>query len=137
MSKGKSYRLDSSRSRHFSEPVRKLIVEKVKNGSFSVSEASRLWDVSKTSIYNWLKSSGVPHNTRTVVEMDSEGKRLKELEARIAELEQALGRKTLENDYLNKLIDITKEMDGIDVRKKGVTPPSTGSGTTDSSTPTK
>jgi len=103
----------------------------------TVAEASRLWSVSQTSIYRWILKSGVIKNARQVVEMESEGHKLKEMESRIAELEQALGRKQMELDFVNKLVDISEEELGVDIRKKGSTPRSTGSGNTASSTPTK
>jgi hypothetical protein len=68
--------------------------------------------------------------------MESESYKTKELEARIKELESALGRKQMELDFLNKMIEIGKEEFGIDLKKKLVTPPSTGSGTINRNIPT-
>ena len=51
------------------------------------------------------------------MQMDSEQYRSRELEKKIRELEAALGRKQLEIDYLNKLIEIAGEDMGIDLKK--------------------
>lgn len=131
------FKLDSRRSRSFSEPLRAHIVEKIKKRELSVSQSSRLWGISLTTLYKWLHQSGVPKNTRQVMELDSEGLRLKQMESRIAELEQALGRKQMELDFVNKMVDLSEEHFKIDIRKKGSTSHSSGSGNTDRSSPTK
>ena len=69
--------------------------------------------------------------------MESESYKTKELEKRIQELEAALGRKQLEIDFLNKLIDLGKEELGVDLKKKLFTPPFNGSETTNQNTNTK
>ena len=69
--------------------------------------------------------------------MDSESYKTKELEKKIQELEAALGRKQMEIDFLNKLIDQGKEELGVDLKKKPFTPPSSGSGSTKGNTDTK
>lgn len=130
------FELKGDYCRRFSDPLRRHIVEKIKKGDFTVKEASRLWSVSTNSIYRWLHRYGVAKNSRQVVEMKSEGKKLSEMESRIRELEQSLGRKQMELDYLNKLVDITEDELKVNIRKKGSTPPSTGSVNTDTPMPT-
>ena len=68
--------------------------------------------------------------------MDSEAYKSKELEKRVKELEAALGRKQLEVDFLNRLIEQGKEELGVDLKKKSFTPPSDGSKETKGSTGT-
>ena len=72
-----------------------------------------------------------------VVQMESESYKTKELEKKIKDLEAALGRKQLEVDFLNKMIEIGKEELGIDLKKKFSTPPFNGTGLTKDSTDTK
>jgi hypothetical protein len=62
--------------------------------------------------------------------MDSEQYRSKELEKKVAELEAALGRKQMEIDYLNKLIEIAGQDIGIDLKKNISMPASIGTGKT-------
>jgi len=125
--------------RVFSEPLRKKLVSDIELGKKSVCEVSRENAVSETAIYKWLNkySRHLHSNKRLVVEMESEGHKTKELERRIQELEAALGRKQMEVDFLNKMIEIGSAEVGIDLKKKFGTPPFTGSGSTKDSTDTK
>ena len=66
--------------------------------------------------------------------MESEDYKSKQLEKRVQELEAALGRKQLEIDFLNKMIEKGKEELGVDLKKKFFTPPFSGSEVTGSST---
>jgi transposase len=66
--------------------------------------------------------------------MKSESYKTKELEKKIKELEAALGRKQLEIDFLNKMIEISKDELGIDLKKKFSTPPFSGSDSTKKNT---
>lgn len=115
--------------RCFSEEVRRKIVKDIENGKASVSGVHREYDVSFTTIYRWLyKYSRHLHKGQvTVVQMKSEAYKTKELEKQIKDLEAALGRKQMEIDFLNKMIDIGKEELGVDLKKKYSTPPSIGS----------
>jgi hypothetical protein len=97
-----------------------------------VLKASRELNVSYQAVYSWLKkfSPILYPNTTIVVQMESEQYKSKELEKRIAELEAALGRKQLEIDFLNKMIEIADKDLGIDIKKNIVTPVSSGSNKT-------
>ena len=99
---------------------------------------SREYQVSYQAVYAWLrKFSSNLYPTTIVVQMKSEQYKTKELEKRIADLEAALGRKQMEIDFLNKMIEIADKDLGTDIKKNIVTPASTGSnktiGKTDSS----
>ena len=48
---------------------------------------------------------------------DSQAYKIKEMEARIKELEQAVGQKQMNIDYLEKMIDMAKEHFDIDIKK--------------------
>jgi len=124
--------------RIFSEALKKKIVKDIEDGKAGIGAVIREYDVTSTSVYRWLvKYSRHLHKEQvTVVQMASEAYKSKELERKIQELEAALGRKQMEIDFLNKMIDIGKEEYGIDLKKKPSTPPSTGSENTKGSTPT-
>lgn len=125
--------------RLFSEPVKRQVVQDVEAGKATVRNASRELGVAEQTIYRWLNkySRHLQSSKRIVIEMESEAYKSKELEKRIQELEAALGRKQLEIDFLNKMIEIGKEELGIDLKKKFSTPPFTGSAQKNSSTGTK
>lgn len=124
--------------RTFSESLKRKIVSDIENGKTSVTAVHREYEVVTSTVYRWLHkySRHLQKTIKTVVQMESESYKTKELEARIKELESALGRKQMELDFLNKMIEIGKEEFGIDLKKELVTPPSTGSGTINRNIPT-
>ena len=123
-------RISLRQRRIFSDKLKKKIVKDIETGKVSVTAVSREYQVSIASIYLWLKKfSGHLHSSTTLVmQMDSEQYRSKELEKKVIELEAALGRKQMEVDYLNKLIEIAGEELGTDIKKNISIPASGGSG---------
>ena len=123
-------RISLRQRRIFSDKLKKKIVKDIESGKVSVTAVSREYEVSIASIYLWLKkfSSHLHSSTTLVMQMDSEQYRSKELEKKVIELEAALGRKQMEVDYLNKLIEIAGEELGTDIKKNISIPVSDGSG---------
>ena len=105
--------------RIFSDVLKKKIVKDIEAGKVNIVGVSREYQVSQNAVYMWLKKfSAHLHPTTTIVmQMDSEQYRTKELEKKIAELEAVVGRKQLEIDFLNKLIEIADEDMGTDIKK--------------------
>jgi transposase-like protein len=120
------------KSRQYSEEFKKQIVADYESGEYSVAQLERLHGVSDQSIYNWIyKFSTFNKKGFRVVEMkDSSDKKMKEMEARIKELEAALGRKQIQVEYFEKMIELAKSELDIDIKKNYSTPQSTGSGKT-------
>lgn len=125
--------------RIFSEALKKKAVQEIEGGKATVSAISREYGTSFQSVYSWLNkySRHLQSSRRIVIEMESEGYKTKELEKRIQELEAALGRKQLEIDFLNKMIEKGREELGVDLKKKFCTPPFIGLEVTSSSTDIK
>jgi transposase len=125
--------------RFFSEAIKKKAVEDIEKGKATVLAVSREYGTSFQTVYSWLNkySRHLKSSKRIVIEMESEGYKTKALEKRIQELEAALGRKQLEIDFLNKMIEKGEEELGIDLKKKFFTPPFSGSEATGSSMDTK
>lgn len=125
--------------RIFSEALKKKAVKDIESGKASVLAVCREYQVSQQSVYNWLNnySRHLQSQQKIVVQMDSEAYKTKELQKHIQELEAALGRKQLEVDFLNRLIDQGKEELGVDLKKKFFTPLFTGSEQTKGSMDTK
>ena len=115
--------------RIFSESLKRKIVKDLEQGKFTVAQASRDYSVSFQSIYNWLEKYSTLYDkqVRIVVEEKSESLRSNELEKENKELQAALGRKQLEVEFLNKLIERAGDELGVDIKKKLSTTPSTGS----------
>lgn len=105
--------------RRFSEDVKRKVVSDVEAGKSTVRQASREILVSEQTIYRWIYkySRYLKKNKVMVVEDKSESYRTKELEKRLKEAEAALGRKQMEIDFLNKLIEFADEEFNIDIKK--------------------
>ena len=118
--------------RQFTEEFKRQVVREFENGSLSVVQLSKVYSLSSQQIYNWIyKFSTFNEKGSRIVEMrDSSAAKLKEMEQRIKELEQAVGQKQIKIDYLEKMIDIAKTDLNIDIKKNYNTPPSGGSGKT-------
>lgn len=118
--------------RQYSEEFKQRIVADFENGKFSVPQLEKLHGVSNGTIYRWIyKFSTFNEKGFRIVEMkDSSNQKMKALEARVKELESAVGRKQIMIDYLEKMMDIAKEELDIDIKKNFGTPQSAGSGKT-------
>ena len=118
MSKAK-VKLSLKPRRIFSDNLKKKIVKDIELGKVSVLGASREYEISEQTVYRWLKkfSTHLHPSTTLVMQMDSEQYRSKELEKKVLELQAALGRKQMEIDYLNKLIEIAGQDLAIDLKK--------------------
>ena len=121
-----------SKHRKFSDEFKRQIVNEYESGKFSVFQLSKLHGMSRSMIYNWIyKFSTFNEKGFRVIEMkDSSSKKMQELEARNKELEAALGRKQIQLDYLEKMVELAKSELNIDIKKNYSTPQSTGSGKT-------
>ncbi|MGO2294993.1 MAG: transposase [Psychroflexus halocasei] len=115
--------------RTYSEEFKRQVVQDFESGQFSVLQLEKLHGISNVSIYNWIyKFSTFNEKGSRIVEMkESSTQKLKELQARIKELEAIVGRKQISIDYLEKMIDIAKDELDIDIKKNSNTPQSTGS----------
>ena len=120
------------RRRVFSEDFKLKIVREYESGQYSVSELGIIYDIASQNIYEWIyKYSNYNKKSIQVVEMkDSQADKLKRMEARIKELERAVGQKQMNIDYLEKMIDLAKEHYDIDIKKNSNTLHSGGSKTT-------
>ena len=111
------------RFRRFSEDFKLKIVNEYESGEFTVLEIAKIYDLYPKVIYDWIyKYSKYNKQSIQVVEMkDSQAHKMKQLEARIKELEQAVGQKQMNIDYLEKMIDLAKEHYDIDIKKNSNT----------------
>lgn len=120
------------KQRKYSVEFKKRIVADFESGKFSVLQLEKLHGVSNSTIYNWIyKFSTFNEKGFRIIEMkDSSNQKMKELEARVKELESVVGRKQIMIDYLEKMMEIAKEELDIDIKKNFGTQPSPGSGKT-------
>lgn len=120
------------KQRKYSEEFKKRLVTDFEKGKFSVPQLEKLHGVPHATLYRWIyKFSTFNERGFRVIEMkDSSNKKMKELEARVKELERTVGRKQIMIDYLEKMMEIAKDELDIDIKKNFGTPQSTGSGKT-------
>jgi transposase len=118
--------------RRYSEEFKREIVSIFESGKLSVLQIQKLYGVNNSNVYNWIyKFSTFNEKGYRIVEMkDSSIEKMKELELKVRELEQAVGQKQIKIDYLEKIIDIANDELKIDIKKNSSTQQSTGSKTT-------
>ena len=126
-------------SRVFSEEVQRAAVIQFESCKMSVTAVCRQYGVTAPTVYRWINkySRHLQSGHIMVVQMESEAQKNEQLLKKIAELEAALGRKQMEVDFLNKMIEIGKEELGVDLKKKLFTPPFSGSESTNENTATR
>ena len=118
--------------RTFSPNLRKEVVRLIESGKLSMAAASREYQVSKTAIYRWIYRYSTYNQKGAVLvaDQDSQSEKLKQMQQRIAELEQAVGHKQMQIDYYEKFIDLASEEVGQDLKKKYGSAASSGSSNT-------
>jgi transposase-like protein len=113
-------RKEKKQIRHFSEPFKKEKVKQIEEKKVTVLQLSRIYEVSETAIYKWIrkysKFAGI--NERVVIEKESEGQKMMELMREKAELERLVGQKQIEIEYLKKVIEFGSELTETDIKKK-------------------
>jgi transposase-like protein len=111
--------LNENYNRTFSDEFKKSVVKDLVKGLVKIKDVCELHNVTRTSVYKWLYLySNTPKGTKTVIQMESEAHKTKELYDRVSRLERVIGQKQLEIDYLSKLIQISSEDLGFDLKKK-------------------
>ncbi len=108
------------RMRRFSETFKREKVAELESKKITVAQLSRIYEVSRTSVHNWISLYGKlkTKGERMVVEKESESCRTDSLLQKVKELEQLIGQKQVEVEYLNKVIELGSEAVGEDIKKK-------------------
>ncbi len=110
----------NKRKRTFSTAFKQEKVKQIESKQVTVLQISRLYDVSDTSVYNWIKLYGSckQKGERIVIEKESEAKKTENLLKKVSELEQLLGQKQVEVEYLKKIVEFGSELTKTDIQKK-------------------
>lgn len=105
--------------RYFSEEAQRQVVKEIEDGIYNKREASRTYQVSEVTIYNWLHKHSINFQKQiiTVCELESESKRSKQLALQLSEAEKILGQMTVENVFLKELLSVISEKYAIDFKK--------------------
>ena len=105
--------------RIFSDEFKTEKVPEIESGILTIADLSRLYSVSRISIYKWLYRYGNQHKkgVRMVVEKESGAFRTAELLRKVSDLERLLGQKQVEIEYLNRVIFEGDSHFGCDLKK--------------------
>ena len=127
------------KTRYFSEDFKRRKVEELDRKITSMAQICKEYSVSSTAVYKWLYKYSLMKKkaVKMVVEAESDTARIAALRQHIAQLEQLLGQKQFELEFLHKQMALASEQYGIDLKKKASGPPSPGTGSTGENTPTK
>jgi len=105
--------------RTFSEELKRKKVREIAEGRSTVREVSKAYEISDTSVYKWIALySGKQKPERTIVESKSDTAKILALQKRIAELERALGQKTTQLEFKDKMIELAEQTYKVDIKKK-------------------
>jgi transposase len=106
--------------RTFSVAFKKEKVGQIDAGKISVLQLSRIYEVSPTAIYKWIRkySKFAGRGEKVVVQKESEQAKTELLLKRVAELERLVGQKQVEVEYLKKVIEFGSEITETDIKKK-------------------
>ncbi len=123
---------NGKRIRHkrlYAEAFKLRMVKLYESGERTVQELTKDYGLKSVTVYRWIyKYSEYNKKSVQIVEMkDSEQHKIQALEKKVRELEQAVGKKQMNIDYLEKMIDLAKEHYDIDIKKNSNTPHSGGS----------
>lgn len=126
---------EERRRRVFSDEFKKKKVREIEQKQTTIAEISSTYEVRPSAVWLWVKKYGSKRSkgAKLVVEEESDTRKIKELQSKIAELERLLGQKEVQLVFQDKLITIAEETYGIDIKKNSGTPPSSGSGNTEKS----
>jgi len=138
MAKPEAFRIKPTKSisRYFSESFKLKKVREIECNLVSVLEVSREYEVSSTAVYKWLDKYSLyrKRQVRQVIEPMSDTQKIKDLKAKIKELEQMVGQKQIQLEFKEKMIELAEQMYQVDIKKKLGTKLSSGSGFTDHNT---
>jgi len=127
------------KTRYFSEDFKQRKVAEIEKRETTVEQVGKTYEVSRTAVYKWIYKYSLMRKKgiKMVVEAKSDTTRILALQQRVAQLEQLLGKKQFELDFMEKQMQIASEQYGLDLKKKHSGKPSPGSGKTRKNTDTK
>lgn len=125
--------------RLYSEEFKRAQVKEYESGKLTVMEISNLYHINSGIVYRWIyKYSAYNKKKVRILEMEeSSSYKIKELQARIKELERAVGLKQLNIDFLEKMIELAKTELNVDIKKNYQASQSDGSRRTEGKSPAK
>src|SRR5690606_42071189 len=94
---------EERRLRRFSEDFRKEQVRIIEAGEMTIGEVSRLYEVKRESVRNWLIKYGTkPVSQQIVLHTSSDVNRIRDLEGQVKQLQELIGRLRSEERRVGK-----------------------------------
>jgi len=111
--------IDERRRRVFSEDFKRKKVREIEQKITTIAEVSREYEVRASNVSKWLTqySPNRMKSVRTIVESESDTRKLFDLQQKIAELERIIGQKQLLIDFQAKMMELAEQEYGIDIKK--------------------
>ena len=108
------------RRRRFSEEFKRKKVLEIERKITTIVNIAREYEVSEPTVCRWINQYGSDSmkGVRTIVEIESDTRKLLELRAKIAELERIVGQKQVQIEFRDKIIDLAEQAYGVDIKKK-------------------
>ena len=105
--------------RYFSETMRKFILKEIEEGIYSSAEASRVYKVSKVSLYKWRLRYSLNYQKGIVkvVELESESVKRKDLERQLSQVHRLTGEQAVELAFYKKLLELISNHYEFDFKK--------------------
>ncbi len=122
--------IDERRRRTFSEEFKRKKVREIDQKITTIAQICREYEVRACSVGKWLTkfSTNRMKSVRTIVESDSDTRKIFDQQQKIAELERIIGQKQLQIDFQAKMMDLAEQEYGIDIKKKFEKRPLSGTG---------
>ena len=123
-------------NRYFSNEFKRRKVEEIDHHLTTISEICREYEVSKTSVYNWIYCYSTMRKKGEIIRVESQSdtRKLLEMKERIKELERIIGQKQILIDFQDKVIELAEEEYKVDIKKKFGVKPSSGTGSIEKNT---
>ena len=128
---------EERKRRSFSEDFKTKKVREIEQKITTIAEVSRQYEVRANNVSRWVKKYGQNQKmgVRTIVETESDTRKLLELKVKVAELERIIGQKQVQIDFKDKMIELAEEAYGVDIKKKFGIKPLSGTGSAETSSP--
>ena len=106
--------------RYFSESFRQAKVKEIERNLTTVVAVCREYEVSRSAVYKWIDKYSLfrKRQIRQIIEPMSDTQKIKEVQAKIKELERLVGQKQIQLEFKEKMIEIAEEMYKVDIKKK-------------------
>jgi len=122
--------IEERRRRIFSKEFKQKKVREIEQKITTIAEVSREYEVRASNVNKWLAQYGTKRmkSIRTIIESESDTRKLFDQQQKIAELERIVGQKQLLIDFQAKMMELAEQEYGIYIKKKFERKPLSGTG---------